>query len=261
LQQVIAPVIENKPLGSGYYRMTLAAPELAAQAQPGQFLHIRVTGQDSCDPLLPRPLSIYRVDCKAGTLAVIFKIVGRGTAMLANRVAGEKLEMIGPIGNGFLLPFNTANIVLIAGGVGMPPLFFLASALRAKSSGTSINLFYGGRSTADLLEQEAWEALNVNIFPATDDGSFGFQGLITDLFQEKQGEIKVDFIAACGPEPMLRVVQKIALESGIPGQLSLESHMACGVGACLGCVCETKLGRKRVCVDGPVFAIGEVEFE
>jgi dihydroorotate dehydrogenase electron transfer subunit len=261
LQQTTALIIENESLGADYYRMTFAAPEIAAQAQPGQFLHIRVAGMDSCDPLLPRPLSIYRAGRQEGTVAVIFRIVGRGTAMLAGRQAGEKLTMTGPIGNGFTLPTNSTCIALIAGGVGMPPLFFLASALRAESPGMIINLFYGGRSREDLLEREAWEALNVNIFNATDDGSTGWHGLVTELFRQKQSEIKADFIAACGPEPMLKAMQKIALESGLSGQLSLESHMACGIGACLGCVCETKLGRKRVCVDGPVFAIGEVDFE
>ncbi len=124
-----------------------------------------------------------------------------------------------------------------------------------------MTLFYGGRTSADLLELPRGKRSGMSIYPATDDGSRGYHGLVTELFQQQLAERRVDFLAACGPRPMLHAVQRLALAAGIAGQLSLEARMACGVGACLGCVCATLAGNRRVCVDGPVFALEEVIFD
>ena len=260
LVQMQAKIIGLAELSSGYFQLLLQAPAIAAAALPGQFVQIRVAGPGGIDPLLARPLSIHRA-LPSGELSVIFKVVGRGTARLAAVKAGTSLTVLGPIGKGFAIPEFTGHLALLAGGVGMPPLFFLAEWLRRTRRAPAITLFYGGRNGADLLCLPEWEALWVSVVTATDDGSHGFHGLVTEPFRQQLTERAVDFLAACGPRPMLRAVQRLALAHGIPGQLSLEARMACGVGACLGCVCATLTGHRRVCVDGPVFALEEVNFD
>lgn len=258
--QLKALIIEQKILGAGYYFLKLLAPEIAAAAQAGQFIQIRVAESQVTDPLLARPISIYSLNEIEGTVAVIYKAIGRGTGLLAAKKTGELLEILGPLGNGFSVPAATTALALIAGGVGMPPLFCLALQLKRAASPVALTLFYGGRSRADLLELDQWDNLGVKIWAATDDGSYGFKGLVTELFAEQYQQMKYDFIAACGPTPMLQAVQKVTVGLDLPGQISLEAHMACGVGACLGCACKTDQGYQRVCVDGPVFPISEVNF-
>jgi len=261
LVHIQAKVTGLTELSPGYFQLLLYAPEIAATAIPGQFVQIRAAGPGSIDPLLARPLSIYRATPLSGEIAVIFKVVGRGTAMLAAAQVGAPLTVLGPVGNGFTIPENTRQLALLAGGVGMPPLFFLAERLRITHPLLRSTLFYGGRTHADLLCLPEWEALGVSVMTATDDGSCGHHGLVTELFQQQCAGVLFDFLAACGPRPMLYAVQRLALASGIPGQLSLEARMACGVGACLGCVCATLAGHQRVCVDGPIFALEEVKFD
>lgn len=252
------------PLAPGYYQMDILAPEIAQAAKPGQFLQVRAAAAGSDDPVLARPLSIYRIRSNEGVVSFIFKVVGRGTRMLAAKRSGELLEVMGPVGNGFAVPQDAgiARVAFLAGGIGMPPLFCLAERWRARGSGypqsTTIDLFYGGRSAADMLALESWRELDCGVYCASDDGSAGYHGLVTELFQREHRENNYDYCVACGPTPMLRAVQSLAVREGIPGQLSLEAFMACGVGACLGCVCQTGEGYRRVCVDGPVFAVGEV---
>lgn len=257
--QVQARVTALRSLTAGYYHLTLHAPEIARVATPGQFVQVRPAAPGMLDPLLARPLSIFYVT--ADEVAIIFKVVGQGTAKLANKAVGDEVTVLGPVGNGFTPPETAARIALIAGGVGMPPLYFLAETLRCARPDCAITLYYGGRTANDLLELPRWEALGVTLALATDDGSAGHHGLVTAPLQHDIARLQFDYLAACGPRPMLRAVQRIALAAGIPGQLSLEERMACGVGACLGCVCATVQGRKRVCVDGPVFALDEVTFD
>lgn len=261
LVQVQAEVIGRAELAPGYCRLVLHAPAIAATAHPGQFVQIRAGRPGSIDPLLARPLSIQRAVPSSGALTLLFKVVGRGTALLAAADIGASLTLLGPLGNGFAIPASTGHLALLAGGVGMPPLFFLAERLRQARPALEMTLFYGGRHRADLLCLPEWEALGVSVVTATEDGSHGYHGLVTAPFAQQLTGRAVDFLAACGPRPMLRAVQRLALAHGIPGQLSLEARMACGVGACLGCVCATLTGHRRVCVDGPVFALEEVTFD
>jgi dihydroorotate dehydrogenase electron transfer subunit len=259
--QLKALILENNALAPGYYRMRLLAPEIAATARPGQFIQIRVAEATNTDPLLPRPISLYRIDQAQGAIEIIYKTVGRGTALLAADRAGQTLEILGPLGNGFTVPENAATIALVGGGVGMPPLFGLSESLHRSRSQLTIHLFYGGRSRSDLLELERWHELGVTIYTATEDGSCGAAGLVTQIFTERLQQVAYQYLAACGPKPMLRAVQQLALEYRLPGELSLEAHMACGVGACLGCTCHTAQGYRRVCVDGPVFNLSEVKLD
>jgi dihydroorotate dehydrogenase electron transfer subunit len=259
--QLKAIITENINLAPGYHRMRLLAPEIAAVAQPGQFIQIRVGEAETTDPLLARPISIYRIDPPGNSIELIYKTVGRGTLMLAGKASGTTVEIIGPLGNGFTLPDHAQKVGLIGGGVGMPPLYCLAVKLRAAGPDLPITLFYGGKSRADLLELDNWERLGVEVCAATEDGTYGVQGLVTKMILEKIPTGRFDYFAACGPQPMLKAVREIALANRIPGELSLEAHMACGVGACLGCTCKTGQGYRRVCVDGPVFPLEEVSFD
>jgi dihydroorotate dehydrogenase electron transfer subunit len=258
LYQVNALIMENRMLAPEYYRLSLLAPEIAAAAKAGQFIQMEVAAPETVDPILPRPISIFRIIEKEGIIQVIFKAVGRGTRLLAAKKIGELVEIRGPLGNGFSIPDEARTPALIAGGIGMPPLYCLAEELQKRPGIQKISLFYGGRTQRDLLELDAWAQLGAEIYPATEDGSYGASGFITNVFHEARTHKSFDCIAACGPAPMLQTVCKIAQALHIPGQISMESYMACGVGACLGCVCETKTGYKRVCVEGPVFNIYEV---
>lgn len=258
---VQSKVIENTNVAPGYYRLKLMASEIALAAKAGQFIQIRVAEDSSVDPLLARPISIYRMNKEEGSITLLFKAVGRGTNLLASKRAGDTLTIWGPLGNGFAIPKQAKNIALIAGGIGMPPLFCLQEQLAALDSGSpDLTLFYGGRTGKEFLELGFWEKSRVKLKLATEDGSVGFKGLVTDLFVSEHQLNNYDLLVACGPTPMLAAVEKVASLYGISGQISLESYMACGVGACLGCVCRTKEGSRRVCADGPVFSIDEVIF-
>jgi dihydroorotate dehydrogenase electron transfer subunit len=259
--QLKALILENIALAPGYYRLRLLAPEIAAAAQPGQFIQLRAGAASCTDPLLPRPISIYRIDQKNGAVELIYKAVGRGTALFAALTTGQTLETFGPIGQGFTVPKDAVAVALVAGGVGMPPLFALAETLRVSRPNTVIDLFYGGRRRSDLLELDRWRELGINLAVATEDGSFGTVGLVTQILAEQLQKVDYHYLAACGPQPMLKAVQQLALEHRLPGEFSLEAHMACGVGACLGCTCRTNQGYRRVCVDGPVFNLSEVKLD
>ncbi|MHB9132144.1 MAG: dihydroorotate dehydrogenase electron transfer subunit [Armatimonadota bacterium] len=248
-------------LSPGYFHLSLHAPEIANAARPGQFAQLRPAARGTIDPLLARPISIVSASPKDKSVSFIFKVVGRGTALLAEKQPGDSITVLGPIGTGFSIPDSVQSLALIGGGVGMPPLYFLAERLRETRPDLKISLFYGGRSQGDLLMLPDWEKLNVPVFAATDDGSYGHHGLVTEPLQAEVDRQGFDFVAACGPKPMLRAVHRLATAAGIPGQLSFEERMACGVGACLGCVCATLSGNRRVCVDGPVFALNEVSFD
>lgn len=251
-------ITDTNTIAPGYYMFTVLAPEIAAAAKPGQFIQINIGDMEMNDPLLPRPISLFSRNEAEGTIRFIFKVLGRGTGILAGKKKGAILGVRGPIGSGFSALEGMASVFLIAGGIGMPPLFFLAEELIRTTPQIKITLFYGGRTKLDLLELKLWAGLGVEVSAATDDGSFGHKGLVTDLVWEKLKTAPPDFLAACGPQPMLKAVQGLAAAFKVPAQLSLEAHMACGVGACLGCSCETKQGYRRVCVDGPVFSGDEV---
>lgn len=262
MQRTQGLIVDSRVLAPGYYQMTLLAPEIAATAGPGQFIEVRVADGTIQDPLLARPLSLFRINRKEGTISFIFKIVGRGTRLLATLKTGGTVVVWGPLGNHFNPPGKETRIALVAGGVGMPPMFALAEFLREATGPDvpEIVLFYGGRTRCDLLELDSWNKLGVTVHTATEDGSFGSQGVVTVALEEALKGHTYDYIASCGPIPMLRAVQQLAMRYRVPGQMSLEAYMACGVGACLGCVCETRRGFLRVCSDGPVFPIEEVIF-
>ena len=266
----ITTVLEHADCGPGYRRIVFDAPRIVAEAQPGQFVHIRVPGLEAS--ALRRPISIF--DAHDGRLELLYKIVGRGTNALAAAKVGEKVEILGPLGKGF--PATCEGVpLLVGGGYGVAPLHFLARRLlgvagerdarpyhagaAASKTGTArrVKLFVGGRTKSDLLALERFAALGVEVFAATNDGSYGTKGfavvpLDEELKKLREAGEKFAFFT-CGPDGLLKAVAERALSLGAPGWISCDRHMVCGVGACYACIQQTTKGPARCCVDGPVF--------
>lgn len=252
-----AKILKKRELGNDLFHLALYLPLISGQASPGQFIHISCHWPDGAGPLLPRPFSIFRYHQQAGTVEILFRRVGKGTELLSKLEPGSLLPVLGPLGRGFSIPSDGARIIMIAGGIGMPPLFCLAEQI--KNSG--ISFYYGGKNQRDLVYMDEWKKITKEVYPVTEDGSLGGAGLVTDRLSAKVQVGEADFYYACGPRPMLKAVQKLMREKKIPGELSLEEKMACGVGACLGCACQTDRGYQRVCTEGPVFPAERVIFD
>ncbi len=235
-----AKIMSNEKVTPDFFRVAFEAPKIAKRAKPGQFVMVRCLNKT--EPLLRRPFSFHRIN-KTG-FELLYKVVGTGTKALSQRKEGEILEILGPLGNGFNI--NKGQSVLIAGGTGIAPLLTLAENL--KISGSEVKVFIGARTKEHILSGQDFKNLNIELIIATEDGSEGHKGLITDLLKEES-----ENIYACGPRPMLKAVASFAKSKNIPCQVSLEEKVACGTGACLGCAVETKTGYKMVCKDGPVF--------
>ncbi|HPQ42496.1 MAG TPA: dihydroorotate dehydrogenase electron transfer subunit [bacterium] len=249
---MLCRIISHEILESGYRHLVIHAPDIARAARPGEFLMLKVS-QDTYDPILRRPISI--MDAGPGdTVEMLYKVVGRGTGLLAEWRTDMCLDIVGPLGNGFHRPDTMRTALLVGGGIGIPPLVFLARSL-AGTPDIRVRAFLGARSAADLPMIHRFESPGNPPVTATENGDTGHKGLVTEplirFLDEDSPENPVVF--ACGPDPMLRAVRELALYRKIPAQLSLEEHMGCGIGACLGCVVETREGYQRVCTDGPVF--------
>jgi dihydroorotate dehydrogenase electron transfer subunit len=247
------------PAGRGYHRIVLKAPEAAAVAVPGQFVMLRVT--EDMDPLLARPLGISSLPSKS-SIEILYRVAGRGTAMLTRAEAGQTLSLLGPLGKGFPQPDKTVTPVLVIGGSGFPPLHFLSLRTNNRAQ-----VFIGARNKENLppisiLKSFRDHALNVSI--ATEDGSSGRKGLSTDILKAflKKREQNTRFVLyACGPPAMLAAVSRIAEDHSITCYVTTEERMACGFGACMGCSVPMKGGGyKRVCKEGPVFNSREIEW-
>lgn len=255
-----AEITRNDRLTRDTFLMAFRAPEMAARAAPGQFLMIRVTGR--LDPLLRRPFSICRTDGQ-GTCAILYRVVGRGTEILSHVTPGQVLSILGPLGAGFRLPGSGTRALLVAGGIGIAPLVFLFQRLGPGSC----EILMGFRSKDEMIPLAPLGLDGTALTLSTDDGSAGQKGLVTDLLD---GRLRVTggtgiSVYACGPHPMLKAVARLARSAGVPCQVSLESFMACGLGACQGCAVGASPGRGReylhVCQDGPVFEAEAIEWE
>ena len=251
------PVIEKNEIASGIFSYTILCPEVAAEAKPGQFVHIRVEGFT-----LRRPISISDIDKKKGTIRIIFEVRGKGTLKMTTTSVGEEIDMIAPLGNGFTLPEQLPEgkkIAVIGGGIGVPPLYAVA-----KQYGEKASVILGFRSHDKIILKSDFSALGANVAICTDDGSYGVKGLVTLPLVEQLEKGEIAGIFACGPTPMLKAIVNAAKLYNVPCQVSLEQRMGCGVGACVGCACTIrKNGRDftlRVCKDGPVFNGEEVVF-
>ena len=248
-------VIEQKMIADGICSMWLDAKEIAVQAKPGQFISVYSNDKSR---VLPRPISICEIDREKGTLRIVYRVVGKGTEEFSKAEAGDSFEILGPLGNGF--PIEEAKgkkVLMIGGGIGVPPMLQTAKEIEGEA------IIVSGYRNQDLFLKEELESAGT-LFIATEDGSIGTKGNVVDAIRENQ--IEADMMFACGPKPMLRALKDYALEKGIPCWISMEEKMACGVGAGLACVCQSKdvdshshVHNKRICKDGPVFLSTEVE--
>ena len=244
-------IVEHNHISDNVKELVLSAPQIVEQAKPGQFIHLKIT--DGNDPLLRRPISIASVDLDKGLLTLIYRIAGKGTKKLATLKQGDIVNCLGPLGNGFDL--NCQKPLLVGGGIGMAPLIFLAQRLVP----CNIDILMGGRTKTEMCWHELFQDIVEEIHVTTDDGSLGTKGFTVDVLPDLLKTGKYDTIYVCGPHIMMEKVGAIAKEYNIPCQVSLEKHMACGIGACLSCTCQTNDGkRKKVCTDGPVFYAEEV---
>jgi len=255
-------LIQCEQVASGYHLLEFDCPQIAAAARPGQFVHIRVTS--SWEPLLRRPFSVMHTNEAEGSFQVLMRTVGRGTQMLAEAQPGTKFHIMGPLGNGFKLPGPEGEVVLIAGGIGVAPLIFLATAMRKPSSYRYVRGLFGAHSADDLCCWQELSGVCDEFSTVTDDGSVGEQGMVTDLLGP-QLERGAGCVYACGPALMLAEVAKQCRAAEIPCYVSMEQRMGCGVGACLGCVIPTHASGtqryQRVCKDGPIFDAEVVDWE
>ena len=245
-------------------------PQIANQIKPGQFVMLKVS--DNTSPLLRRPFSVYKSypvshpeKRKRGHLFILYKKVGEGTRRMTTLSKGQKVDLIGPLGNGFALPPlpSSAQSILIGGGVGIVSLYPVAEALR----GRQVLVFVGGKTQNDILSVADFRKLNSKIFMATEDGSLGVRGTVVDLFLSQTKTFKGNekyYIYACGPVPMLKALAGAVKSKKFICQVSLETRMGCGFGACWGCVVKTKRPKilyQRVCQEGPVFRLEDIAWE
>ncbi len=255
--QLKVKIASQVRIRDNYWHCEFSSPQIAKIALPGQFINIRVN--DLCEPLLRRPISIHGVS--GSKIKIFYEVVGKATEILAQKRSGEYFDIIGPLGKGFDFGRQKAEgrrQILVAGGMGVAPLMFLAEKLREDrrpKAEDRMTVLIGAKTKKQLLCADDFKKLGCIVKIATDDGSQGFYGKITDLLRNLSSDScsLPSVIYACGPRPMLKAVADIANQRAILAQLSLEEHMSCGMGACLGCVVKTKKGFKRVCKDGPVF--------
>jgi dihydroorotate dehydrogenase electron transfer subunit len=258
MEQLKAKILSAIEVMPETFLFRLAAPEIAYEAKPGQFMMV-CCGKDT---ILPRPISVHRAE--GGEIALLFSVVGKGTAWLSQLKKGDTLDIFGPLGNGYTIYPASKNLLLVAGGMGIAPLRFLADI--AAGAGKKVTVILGARSRDCLLPVTPSQRLfNKGMMPAsfqcinaTEDGSEGFKGLATQLIPHYLEHI--DQVFACGPAAMYQTMAQMPELKKIPTQLSLEIMMGCGVGVCYGCTIKTKKGLKQVCQDGPVFEMGEVIF-
>jgi dihydroorotate dehydrogenase electron transfer subunit len=263
IQQLI-PILNIAALRRRIFQLTLCSPGIAEKAEPGNFVHLRVS--QGHYPLLRRAFSIHQIDPQEGQFDILFKVVGAGTDMLSQKRPGDSLDALGPLGNGFSLPGEDRRIMLVAGGMGIAPLWFLLSRLAEKRRSAELTFFLGARSKEELIYTQELKRSGARLVTATDDGSAGDRGLVTEVFLKEIQNQGVDFsklaVYSCGPPLMLKRMAQIAKKFDLLCQVSLENHMACGLGVCWGCAVKQVNGTyKRVCADGPVFDARELALD
>ncbi len=254
----IVKVVSQNSLGNGIFDMVLQTENIAKAAKSGQFVSVY---SNDASKLLPRPISLCGIDREKGTLRLVYRVTGEGTGTeeFSRLKAGDTVKILGPLGNGFTV-VSGKKAFLIGGGIGVPPMLQLAKEMKA--SGEDIQVVMGYRNSDTFLLEEFEEVAET--FVATEDGSLGTKGNVIDAI--KSEKLNADIIYTCGPTPMLRALKTYAEENNMECYISMEERMACGIGACLACVCKsrekdahTNVNNKRICKEGPVFNAKEVE--
>lgn len=241
MEKVFLTVKDNKILTEGVYEMKLSG-NISAVKNPGQFVNISI---DGC--YLRRPISVCDVD--GDTVTLIYKVVGEGTERLSKYAAGEKIDTLVGLGNGYDLSLSGEKPLLIGGGAGVPPMYLLAKKLVEK--GVKPTVILGFNTKSEIFYEKKFKALGATVYVTTADGSYGKKGFVTDIMKD----LDYTYFYTCGPMPMFKAIEKIAKGSG---EFSFEERMGCGFGACMGCSCKTKYGNKRICKDGPVLRREEI---
>ena len=246
-------VVSNRIISHHYFVLELKAPETLPEILPGQFVQMEVKGNKNV--FLRRPISIHDVNYKENTIKFLIQVLGEGTLTLSQTKAVDSINIIYPLGNTFSIP-SEDNVLLIGGGCGVAPLLYLARYLKKKNY--TVSTLIGGRSRNDILEIVEYRK-HGRVFVTTQDGSLGEKGLVINHSIMNTPTIDFSMIYTCGPEPMMRAVARFAMNHGKKCEVSLENMMACGIGACLCCVVETRHGNKCTCIVGPVFDYKEIK--
>ena len=241
MKQGIFKITSNEKIARDIFKITLAGDTSAITA-PGQFVNIKLDGF-----FLRRPISVC--DCVGESLTLIYKTVGRGTEQMSRMAAGDELDLLTGLGNGYNTEKSGGSPLLVGGGVGVPPMYMLCKKLI--SEGKKVTVVLGFNSKDDVFYEDEFRALGADVHIATADGTYGTKGFVTDVIKDMQ----YTFFYTCGPEPMFRAMHKIMKT---PGQYSFEERMGCGFGACMGCSCKTLTGNKRICKEGPVMESEEI---
>lgn len=249
------PILKKTEIAKDIYSFVISCPDAAAAAKAGQFVHIKAEGYT-----LRRPISVCEIDKEKGTIRIVFEVRGGGTDKMSQLSVGDDIDMIAPLGNGFTIkeiPSNK-NVIVVGGGIGVPPMCGTASCYK------NVKAIIGFRSKDKVILEEDMKHLGADVTVCTDDGSYGYNGVVTLPLEEELKKGNTAMIYACGPTPMLKAVVNAAKKYNIPCEVSLEQRMACGVGACVGCACNINRNGEnlvlRVCKDGPVFNGEEVVF-
>ena len=254
-KQVFAELIRKEKLLDGLYKFSVSAKEIVGLAKPGNFIEIRIN--ENLDPFLRRPISIYNLNKEDGILEFIFQVKGKGTELLAKKKEGDKIDIIGPLGNGTFKYDDYQNVAVIGGGIGIFPLYELSK--QANSANKKVHTYLGFRNKELVTLEEEFDKISTTLTITTDDGSYQNSGFAIDYLENDLEKNNIDCIYACGPLPMLKAVKKLAEERNIPCQVSLEEKMGCGMGVCLGCAVKTTDSTDdnpqylHVCKAGPVF--------
>jgi len=241
MTQGMYEIVSNEKLAKSIYKMVIAGDTSAITA-PGQFVNLKLNGL-----FLRRPISICDYDER--TITLIYKVVGEGTEQMAGMQAGEQVDVLVGLGNGYSIEKSGEKALLIGGGVGVPPLYNLCKKLLA--AGKTVTVVLGFNTKEEIFLEDDFKALGATVLVATADGSYGVKGFVTDAMKD----VTYDYFFTCGPMPMFKAIEAVATTSG---QYSFEERMGCGFGACMGCTCKTKYGNKRICKDGPVLTREEI---
>lgn len=250
-------IVSLNQISNTAYIHEFYAPEIAKTAFPGHFLQLRI--QNQYTPFLARPFSVLKVDRDKGTVFVLYKTFGETTKILSKKLVGEKVNLVGPLGNVFK-PEKYKNLLLIGGGIGVPPLYYLTKHFDI--SDKSVKIFFGAGNKSELFLKDEFDKMNIDITYSTDDGSFGNKELVTIPFERElknHSNNPETIVMSCGPLPMLKAVQNLALKYNVQAQLSVEAVMACGIGLCQGCIIPKRMNNESeqeyvlVCKEGPIF--------